>query len=105
MDLKLKPFDFAAAATRAGMPQVAQRVKAATEPASFSQAMSSALRSVSDSQNQVSAMQREVQLGNPSVSLEDTMVAMQKAQLGFQAAVQVRNKFVQAYSEVMNMQV
>jgi flagellar hook-basal body complex protein FliE len=39
------------------------------------------------------------------VSLEETMVAMQKAQIGFQATLQVRNKLVQAYSEIMNMQV
>jgi flagellar hook-basal body complex protein FliE len=46
-----------------------------------------------------------VALDNPAVSIEETMVAMQKAQIGFQAAVQVRNRLVQAYSEVMNMQV
>mgnify|MGYP001466692806 FL=1 len=33
------------------------------------------------------------------------MIAMQKAQLGFQSAVQVRNKLVQAYTDIMNMQV
>lgn len=33
------------------------------------------------------------------------MVAMQKAQLGFQAALQVRNRLVQAYTDVMNLQV
>ena len=42
---------------------------------------------------------------NPTVSLEETMVAMQKAQLGFQATLQVRNRLVQAYSDIMNMQV
>jgi flagellar hook-basal body complex protein FliE len=50
-------------------------------------------------------MQREVQLDNPEVSLEQTMVAMQKAQIGFQAVLAVRNRLVQAYSEIMNMQV
>ena len=50
-------------------------------------------------------MQREVQLDNPTVSLEETMVAMQKAQIGFQAVLQVRNRMVAAYSEIMNMQV
>jgi flagellar hook-basal body complex protein FliE len=52
-----------------------------------------------------SRLQREVQLDNPTVSLEQTMVAMQKAQLGFTAAVQVRNRLVQAYTDIMNMQV
>ena len=38
-------------------------------------------------------------------SLEQTMIAMNKSQLGFTAALTVRNRLVQAYSEIMNMQV
>ena len=60
---------------------------------------------MSNQQLQSSALQREVALDNPTVSVEQTMVAMQKAQISFQAAVQVRNKLVQAYSDIMNMQV
>jgi flagellar hook-basal body complex protein FliE len=33
------------------------------------------------------------------------MMAMQKAQIGFQATLQVRNRLAQAYSDIMNMQV
>jgi flagellar hook-basal body complex protein FliE len=33
------------------------------------------------------------------------MVAMQKAQIGFQATIQTRNKLVQAYTDIMSMQV
>ena len=117
MDLKLKPFDFAQAASRAGMADVAQRVQAKTradalgnqgakvEGPSFQTAFSSALKGVSQAQNQATSLQREVQFDNPTVSLEETMIAMQKAQLGFQSAVQVRNKLVQAYTDIMNMQV
>jgi flagellar hook-basal body complex protein FliE len=50
-------------------------------------------------------LQRELSLDNPTVSLEQTMIAMQKSQLGFQAAVQVRNRLVSAYTEIMSMQV
>jgi flagellar hook-basal body complex protein FliE len=71
----------------------------------FSDAFKNALQSVSTAQNQASRLQNEVQLGNPSVSLEETMLAMQKAQIGFQAALNVRNRMVQAYTDVMNMQV
>ena len=60
---------------------------------------------MSKSQTDAVAMQREVQLDNPTVSLEQTMVAMQKAQIGFQATLQVRNRLVQAYSDIMSMQV
>lgn len=124
MDVKLKPFNFAEAATRAGMPQVAQRVRDSAQVAGlsggvpgatgrsqgvdrteFSQVFTQALRGVSNQQLQSSSMQREVALDNPTVSIEQTMVAMQKSQISFQAAVQVRNKLVQAYSDIMNMQV
>jgi len=63
------------------------------------------LKSVSQAQNEASRLQTQVQLGNPSVSLEETMVAMQKAQIGFQATLHVRNRLVQAYTDVMNMSV
>ncbi|MGI9134165.1 MAG: flagellar hook-basal body complex protein FliE, partial [Rhodoferax sp.] len=49
--------------------------------------------------------QKEVQMENPTVSLEETMVAIQKAQIGFQASLHVRNRLVQAYTDIMNMQV
>lgn len=67
--------------------------------------MAQALKGVSAQQTEASRLQREVQLDNPTVSLEETMVAMQKAQVGFQATLQVRNRLVSAYSEIMNMQI
>jgi flagellar hook-basal body complex protein FliE len=107
MKLDLKPFDFASAVARAGLATNGQPLKStkAVEGAGFQQALSQALGSVSQTQNDASRMQREVQMDNPTVSLEETMVAMQKSQLGFQATLQVRNRLVQAYSDIMNMQV
>lgn len=108
MDLKLKPFDFAQAVARAGLRPDGVPLARGAEGAggtSFQAAMADALKSVSRAQTDAQTLQRELQLDNPGVSLEQTMVAMQKAQLGFQATLQVRNRLVQAYSEVMNMQV
>lgn len=117
MDLKLKPFDFQQAVARAGLrpdgTPLAVRGRAvegaagasAAEPTDFRSEMAQALRTVSAAQSNASRMQREVQMENPTVSLEETMVAMQRSQLGFQAVLQVRNRLVQAYSEIMNMQV
>ena len=88
--------------------QLARRVTApqpGTQEEGFSSAFKNALQSVSQAQNQAADLQREVQLENPSVSLEQTMVAIQKAQIGFQATLHVRNRMVQAYSDIMNMQV
>ena len=110
MELKLKPFDFNAAVARAGLSPAGQPLAPArgagkVEGAGFQQALAGALKSVSASQTEASRLQREVQLDNPAVSIEQTMVAMQKAQIGFQATLQVRNRLVQAYTDIMNMQV
>ncbi len=72
---------------------------------SFSGALKNALETVSAAQNESRRLQREVQMENPKVSLEETMVAIQKAQIGFQATLHVRNRMVQAYTDIMNMQV
>ncbi len=71
----------------------------------FSGALKDALGSVSAAQNDATRLQQEVQMENPKVSLEQTMVAIQKAQIGFQATLHVRNRMVQAYTDIMNMQV
>jgi len=108
MDVKLKPFDFAQAAARAGLRTdglpLARGPRIEGGP-SFGDAMSQALKSVSASQAESAHLQRQVQMDNPTVSLEETMIAMNRANLGFTAVVQVRNRLVQAYSDIMNMQV
>jgi flagellar hook-basal body complex protein FliE len=106
--VRLKPFDFAQAVARAGLQTNGHPLppaRGAAVEGGFAAAMSQALQSVSAQQNEAQRLQREVQLDNPTVSLEQTMVAMQKGQLGFQAALQVRNQFVRAYTDIMNMPV
>ena len=44
-------------------------------------------------------------MGDDKTSLSDVMISMQKANISFQATVQVRNKLVAAYHDMMNMQV
>ena len=103
MDLRISsassPLAGAGLARRAAAPQLE------TKEAGFSGALKGALQSVSANQNRAADMQREVQFENPNVSLEETMVAIQKAQIGFQATLHVRNRMVQAYTDIMNMQV
>lgn len=104
----LKPFNFAQAVARAGLGVDGQPLsakKAAGVEGGFATAMTQALKSVSAQQLEAQGLQRELQLDNPTVSLEQTMVSMQKAQIGFQAAMAVRNQFVRAYTDIMNMQV
>jgi flagellar hook-basal body complex protein FliE len=48
---------------------------------------------------------RQFEAGDPDVNLQDVVLSLQKASLSFQTMVQVRNKLVSAYQEIMNMQV
>jgi flagellar hook-basal body complex protein FliE len=71
----------------------------------FGATLDAALKNVSESQAQATELQKQFQLENPNVSLEQTMVAMNTSALEFSAAVQVRNRLVQAYDQIMSMQV
>lgn len=77
----------------------------ASSKVSFSDALKGALQGVSDAQNKADDMGQRFASGDDSVSLSDTMIAMQKANIDFQASIQVRNKLVSAYTTIMNMQV
>jgi flagellar hook-basal body complex protein FliE len=72
---------------------------------SFSDALKNSLQQVSNSQKHAEELGQRFAMGDDSVSLSDTMIAMQKSCFAFQASVQVRNKLVSAYHEIMNMQV
>lgn len=92
----------------AARPQVtppAIRTEAPAAKVEFSDALQKSLDAVAASQNQAEALGKKFQMGDDSVSLSDVMISMQKASINFQATVQVRNKLVSAYHDIMNMQV
>lgn len=91
------------AAAAAGLREPSQAAQAGK--VDFADVLKSSLDGVARVQAQSEAMQKAFVLGDNSVSLSDTMIAMQKASINFQATVQVRNKVVQAYNDIMNMQV
>jgi flagellar hook-basal body complex protein FliE len=72
---------------------------------SFLDVLKSSLDQVNATQATADTTAQQFQTGTKGVSLEDAMVSMQKANISFQEAVQVRNKLVSAYSDIMNMQV
>jgi flagellar hook-basal body complex protein FliE len=71
----------------------------------FAAVLKSSLDSVAQAQNHAESMQQAFVLGDNNVSLSDVMINMQKANISFQTAVQVRNKVIAAYNDIMNMQV
>lgn len=71
--------------------------------ASFADAMKSAVGQVNATQQNSQQMQRAFERGEPGVDLASTMVAMQTSRVAFAATVEVRNRLVSAYQDIMNM--
>lgn len=95
-----------AAAARAQGPEnpvVAEQQ--ATPKVDFASALKSSLDQVNQLQQQSDQLGKGFAMGDDKVSLSEVMISMQKANIAFQETVQVRNKLVSAYHEIMNMQV
>ena len=60
---------------------------------------------VSAAQADARKMAEDFSSGQSDVNLQDVMINLQKANLSFQQMVQVRNKLVSAYHDIMNIQV
>ncbi|GAB2182516.1 flagellar hook-basal body complex protein FliE [Denitratisoma sp. agr-D3] len=71
----------------------------------FSKVLQSTLEQVNQAQQSAKTMAEDFATGQSNVNLQDVMVNLQKANLSFQQMVQVRNKLVTAYNDIMNMQV
>jgi flagellar hook-basal body complex protein FliE len=82
-----------------------QQANAADSKVDFSEALKASLNQVNKVQLDAEQLGKNFAMGDDSVSLSDVMIAGQKANISFQATVQVRNKLVSAYSDIMNMQV
>lgn len=98
---------------RAAQAQATQQTPQITTPSqneggdsvSFSSLMKSAVDQVNETQQASGKLKTAFEMGDPNVSLADAMIASQKASVAFQATLQVRNKLVSAYEEVMRMSV
>ena len=74
-----------------------------TPSVNFGDVMKNALNFVNDNQLQAATLSDKFERGAQGVDVAQVMVAIQKANLSFQAATQVRNKLVSAYQDIMNM--
>ncbi len=71
---------------------------------SFGQVLKQALSEVSELQAEADEAVRGLLLGE-GVSIHETMIALQKAETSFKLLMEVRNKLISAYNEIMRMQV
>lgn len=80
----------AAASTASGAPN-------------FGRVMEAALDRVSLRQTESAELQSRFQLGDPNTDIASVMLASGRAQVEFKGLVEVRNRMVRAYQDVMNM--
>src|SRR5512138_2953632 len=71
----------------------------------FAAALKETLGGVDAAQASAASQAERFQMGDPKVTLEETMVSLAKANVSFQQLVQVRNKVVAAYHDIMSMQI
>ena len=96
----------AARATPAGANPIsdsALQTRQATGAVDFQSALKSSLDQVNQIQLQSQKLAERFEMGDSSVSLSDAMISLQKSSIALQQTVQVRNKLVSAYQEIMNM--
>lgn len=73
-------------------------------PTSFGQVLGQMVQEVSAKQGVAAQSVQDLQAGN-NVSLHQAMIAMEEASVSFQLMVEVRNKLLESYQEIMRMQV
>lgn len=73
--------------------------------ADFAQVLQGSIDKVNQAQTQAHAMAEKLAAGDTSQNLHEVMAALQTASVSFQEMVQVRNRLVSAYQDVMNIQV
>lgn len=90
-----------ATALQAGGATAAQPAQGA----SFAAELKAAIGKISDNQQAARKQAQDFELGVPGISLNDVMVDLQKSSVSLQLGIQVRNKLVAAYQDIMGMQV
>ena len=71
----------------------------------FGELFSQAIDSVNSVQKEAGRLRESYESGASGVSLTQVMIAAEKSSVSFEAMLQVRNKLVQAYQDIMNMPV
>ena len=69
----------------------------------FAKLLKQGIDSVNATQSKATDLATKFERGVPGVELPQVMLEMQKANISFRALTEVRNKFVEAYREIMNM--
>jgi flagellar hook-basal body complex protein FliE len=88
-----------------GLAQTTPTPKNATPQGDFGGMLMDALKEVNASQQNSRAMQNAFMAGQPGVEVHDLMIAMERSSTAMQLTLQVRNKMLEAYQEMVRMQI
>lgn len=104
--MEMKAMDVLLGQLRAASQQAAGGTETAGESAGadFSSMLKASLDQVNGTQQNADALAAQFEEGAAGVNLQDVMISLQKANISFQTMVQVRNRLVSAYHEIMNIQ-
>jgi flagellar hook-basal body complex protein FliE len=69
----------------------------------FAKLLKQGIDGVNNTQTKAADLATKFERGVPGVELPQVMLEMQKANVSFRALTEVRNKFIDAYREIMNM--
>ena len=83
----------------------AEQAKEPDNVGAFANMLNQAFENVNFLQNDSSNKQTRFDLGDRSVTLSDVMLASQKSSLSFEATIQIRNKMIEAYKTISQMQI
>jgi flagellar hook-basal body complex protein FliE len=84
---------------------LAEITPSSTQPADFASLLKDSVDHIATMQNQATALAEAYEGGDKNIDLTKVMLEVQKAGLAFRAMTEVRNKLVDAYTQVMNMSV
>jgi len=93
---------------RASAAQAGGRAAETPAPAGgvdFATVLQNSIDQVNQTQQQAETLAANFAAGDGNANLHDVMIALQKANISFQEMVQVRNRLVSAYQDVMNIPV
>ncbi len=93
----------APALEKPGSPVGGMGNAAAAGGASFANVLKQGLEAVNATQTQAADLAARFERGEPGLELSQVMLESQKASVAFRATVEVRNRLVSAYQEIMNM--
>lgn len=85
------------------LPEAPSPAGNGTEKVDFGALLKQSVDAVNTTQSTAGGLAKAFEQGDQNVSLTEVMVALQKANVSFQAMVETRNKLVEAYQEVMRM--